>query len=62
MAATVLSLPLSFIVATLIWLGIGPVLSLHSDDRQNEVLNVCAYIAIVFPFAFGMVFFGIESL
>lgn len=62
MAATVLSLTLSFIVAALIWLAIGPVLTLHADDKQNEVLNVFAYVAIIFPFAFGVVFFAIENL
>jgi hypothetical protein len=61
-AAAVLSLTFSFIVGALMWLAIGPVLSLHADDNQNEVLNVFAYIAMVFPFVFGVVFFVIENL
>ena len=62
MAAAVLSLTLSFIVGALVWLAIGPTLSLDADDKQNEVLNVFAYVAIIFPFAFGFVFFAIENL
>lgn len=62
MAAVVLSLTLSFIVAVLLWLAIGPRLRLSEDPKQNEVLNVFAYLAIGFPFVFGMVFFVVERL
>ena len=62
MAAVVLSLTLSFIVAVLLWLAIGPRLRLSEDPKQSEVLNVFAYLVIAFPFVFGMVFFVIERL
>lgn len=62
MAAVVLSLTLSFIVAVLVWLGIGPRLRLSEDPRQNEVLNVFAYVAIAFPAVFFIVFFVIERV
>ena len=34
----------------------------NEDARQNEILNVFAYFAIVFPFCFAIVFFAIEKL
>ena len=62
MAAVVLSLTLSFITAVLAWLAIGPRLRLSADPKQNEVLNVFAYVALAFPVVFGIVFFVIERL
>ena len=62
MHAVVLSLILSFIVGTAIWLTLGPRFELNEDSRQNEILNVLAYLAIAFPFCFVIVFFAIERL
>jgi len=62
MAAVVLSLTLSFILAVLVWLGIGPRLGLSEDPKQNEVLNVFAYVGLAFPLVFGVVFFVVEKL
>ncbi len=62
MAAVVLSLTLSFILAVLVWLGIGPRLRLSEDPKQNEVLNVFAYVGLAFPLVFGVVFFVVEKL
>lgn len=62
MAAVILSLTVSFIVGVVVWLTVGPRLTLNADDKQNEVLNLFAYVAIAFPFAFGLVFFAVEKL
>ncbi len=62
MHAAILSLILSFIVAALVWLSAGPRIELNEDPRQNEILNVLAYVAIAFPFCFTIVFFAIEKL
>ncbi len=62
MHAAILSLILSFIAAALVWLSVGPRMELNEDPRQNEILNVLAYVAIAFPFCFAIVFFAIEKL
>ena len=62
MAAAVLSVTLSFITGVIVWLALGSRLTLNEDDKQNEVLNVIVYVAIAFPFAFGLVFFALEKL
>ena len=62
MYAIVLSLILSFIVAAVVWLTLGPRFELNEDSRQNEILNVLAYFAMAFPFCFAIVFFAIERL
>ena len=62
MHAAILSLILSFIVSALVWLSVGPRMELNEDPRQNEILNVLAYVAIAFPFCFAIVFFAIEKL
>ena len=62
MAAVVLSLTLSFIAAVLAWFAVGPRLRLSEDPKQNEVLNVFAYVALAFPVVFGIVFFVVERL
>ena len=62
MASVVLSLALSFIVAAVVWLAAGPRLRLSEDPKQNEVLNVFAYLAMAFPVVFGIVFFLVERL
>ena len=62
MAAIVLSLALSVLLAALFWLAAGPRLALAADTRQNEVLNVFAYIGILLPFVFAVVFFLVEEL
>ena len=62
MHAAVLSFILSFIVGAVVWLTVGPRFMFNEDARQNEILNVFAYFAIVFPFCFAIVFFAIEKL
>ena len=60
MAAAILTLVLTVIVAGSIWLAIGNRLHLHADERQNDVLNLGVYAGILLPFAFVVVFFAME--
>jgi len=60
MAAVVLTLVLTVIVAGTLWLTIGNRLHLHADARQNEILNLAAYAALIFPVFFLIVFFAME--
>jgi len=60
MAAIVLTLVLTTIIAGSTWLAIGSRLRLHSDPRQNDILYLGAYAALVLPLAFVVVFFAWE--
>ena len=62
LAATVLSLVLSFILGAAVWLAIGPRLSLNADGELNQTFNFFAYVGIAFPFVFAAVFFLLEKL
>lgn len=62
MAAVVLSLALSVILAATLWLVVGPRFTLHEDARQNDVLNVFAYFGAALPFVFLAVFLLVEKL
>ena len=62
MAAIVLSLTLSVIVASLFWLAAGSRLRLNPDESQNEILNVLVYVGVCFPFLFAVVFLLLEKL
>jgi hypothetical protein len=59
-AAIVLTLALTTIFAGGSWLLVGSRLKLAGDPRQNELLNILVYAAVVLPFAFTLVFFAIE--
>lgn len=61
-AAIVLTLALTTILAGGSWLVIGSRLDLATDQRQNELMNILVYAAIVLPFVFTVVFFAIERL
>ena len=56
MAAGILTLVLTFVVAGGLWLGIGARLKLNDDAQQNELLNLVAYYVIGLPFVFFVVF------
>ena len=62
MAAAVLSLALTVIVAGAVWLGVGNLLRLSEDERQNDLLNILCYAAVLLPALLALVFFGIERL
>ena len=60
MAAVVLTLTLTVILAGSAWLILGSRLRLHEDPRQNEVLNLLSYGGIVLVPVFLVVFFAME--
>ena len=61
MAAAILTLVLTMIVAGTLWLTFGSRLRLHSDPRQNDILNLCLYAGILLPVFFVIVFFAMEN-
>ena len=61
-ATIILTVILSFLAAAAVWLMLGSRFKLNEDARQNEILNVLAYLGIAFPFCFAIVFFAIETL
>jgi hypothetical protein len=61
MAAAVLTLVLTVIVAGAVWLTFGNRLQLHNDPRQNDLLNLCVYAGILLPVFFVVVFFAMEN-
>jgi ABC-type sulfate transport system permease subunit len=62
MAAIVLTLTLTVIVAGVVWLILGSRLSLHEDARQNDLLNLLSYAGIALVPIFVIVFFAMERL
>jgi hypothetical protein len=60
MAAAILTLVLTTIVAGSLWLTIGSRLALHADERQNDILNLCSYAGMLLPVFFVIVFFAME--
>lgn len=58
MGAVVLALAFSVVLAVIVWITIGARLRLNEDTRQNEILNVFAYVGIIFPVVFALVFFS----
>jgi hypothetical protein len=62
MAAAILTMVLTTIVAGSLWLTIGNRLPLHADERQNDILNLCAYAGMLLPAIFVIVFFAMGRL
>lgn len=62
MAAIVLTLTLTLIVAGSAWLVLGTRMALAADPRQNDIFNLLAYAAITLIVVLPFVFFGIERL
>jgi ABC-type sulfate transport system permease subunit len=62
MAAIVLTLTLTAIVAGIVWLILGSRLSLHEDPRQNDLLNLLSYAGVALVPIFVIVFFAMERL
>ena len=62
MAAIVLTLIVSLILAGAAWLLLGARFTLRADPEHNEVLNLVVYFAAILPVAFLVVFFLIERL
>jgi hypothetical protein len=62
MAAVVLTLTLTVILAGLLWLMLGARFALDPDPRQNEILNLLAYGVAILVVVLPVVFFVIERL
>jgi ABC-type sulfate transport system permease subunit len=62
MAAIVLTLTLTAIIAGVAWLILGSRLRLHEDARQNDLLNLLSYAGIALVPTFVIVFFAMERL
>jgi len=60
-AAAILTLVLTMIVAGTLWLTLGSRLQLHSDPRQNDILNLSLYAGVLLPLLFLVVFFAMEN-
>ena len=56
MAAGILTLVITFVVAGGLWLGFGTRLKLNDDEQQNELLTLVAYYVISLPIVFFVVF------
>lgn len=56
MAAGILTLVITFVVAGGLWLGLGAKLKLSDDAQQNDLLNLVTYYAIGLPVVFVVVF------
>ena len=61
MAAVVLSLGSAVILGGILWLLIGARLKLNEGKDQNDILNVFAYVAVLLPVCFAVVFFVIGA-
>jgi hypothetical protein len=62
LAAAILTLVLAFLAGGGIWLAVGPRLRLAEAPEQNELLNLLAYVFMLLPVAFIVVFFLLEDL
>lgn len=60
MAAAILTLVLTAIVSGALWLMLGNLLRLSTDDQQNDIANLATYAAVLLPIAFVIVFFAME--
>ena len=52
MAAILLALVLSVVAGGIGWLLLGNRFAFDPDEKQNEILNVAAYVALAFPLLF----------
>lgn len=61
MAALILTLIATFLVAALAWLVAGSRVSFSPDQTLNDVVNFVVYFAVALPVAFVLVFFGLGA-
>ncbi|HSG88555.1 MAG TPA: hypothetical protein VLA56_05040 [Pseudomonadales bacterium] len=55
MAAILMALVISVFVAGVTWLLVGSRFAFDADDRQNDLLNLGAYVAFTFVAAFAAI-------
>lgn len=56
MAAAVLTLVVTLMVAGGLWLTLGPRLQLNEDGQVNDLLNLVAYYLLGLPIVFVVIF------
>ena len=59
MAALILTLLLSFVIAGLLWFTLGNRIALAEDSSENDLVNLVLYALGALPVSFVIVFFGI---
>ena len=59
MAALILTLILSFVIAGLLWFTLGSRIALAEDSSENDLANLVLYALGALPVSFVIVFFGI---
>jgi len=59
MAVLILTLITSFFIGGALWFVLGSRLKLSTDDEQNQLLNLIAYMCGAIPVAFVLIFFGL---
>jgi hypothetical protein len=59
MAALILTLILTFLLAGGLWFLLGSRLSLAAEARENDLANLLVYFLGFLPVSFVLVFFGI---
>ncbi len=62
MAALILTLVISFMSGGALLLTAGARFSLNEDQERNELLNLLAYVGLLLPAVFLIVFFLIELI
>ncbi len=62
MAAVILSLIFTLVVAGGLWLGLGARLNLHPDPEHNQLTNLAVYFLSILPLMFLFVFFVLGRL
>ena len=62
MAAAILTVLISFLIAGVVWLTLGARFRLAEEDEQNGVRNLFVYFLGLVPVVFTIVFFLIERL
>ena len=59
MAALILTLILSFVIAGVLWFTLGSRVALAEDSSENDLVNLVLYALGALPVSFVIVFFGI---
>ncbi len=62
MAALILTLVISFMSGGALLLTAGARFSLNEEQERNELLNLLAYVGLLLPAVFLVVFFLIERV
>ncbi|MCZ6460358.1 MAG: hypothetical protein O6766_13475 [Gammaproteobacteria bacterium] len=62
MAALILTLVISFMSGGALLLTAGARFSLNEEQERNELLNLLAYVGLLLPAVFLIVFFLIERV